>query len=136
MSSAQRLSGGRQEHGRQERGRASERRGRFAETKAILYLRCKLYRILARRMRNAAGEIDLIARSWNGVVCFVEVKARADAAKAAEALGHAQRGRIARAAALYLGAHPKLRHKVVRFDVLYVVPGRLPRHLKNAWQLD
>jgi putative endonuclease len=117
-------------------GRASERRGRFAETAAIFYLRCKLYRVLARRMRNAAGEIDLIVRSLDGILCFVEVKARPDAARAAEALGYEQRGRIARAAALYLAKNRALGHKAVRFDVLYVVPGRLPRHLKNAWQLD
>ena len=118
------------------RGADSEKRGRKAEISAILFLRCKFYRILERRMRNAAGEVDVVALAPSRTLCFIEVKARPDESKAAEALGVEQRGRIGRAAALYLGRHPKLRHNGVRFDVLYVVPGRLPRHVKNAWQLD
>ncbi|MEI9930627.1 MAG: YraN family protein [Rhizomicrobium sp.] len=57
---------------------AAEKRGRRSETWAALFLRLKFYRILARRVRNRAGEIDLIARAPSGLVCFIEVKARAD----------------------------------------------------------
>ena len=56
---------------------AAERRGRRSETWAALFLMAKGYRILGRRVRTRAGEIDLVARSPRGVLCFVEVKARA-----------------------------------------------------------
>jgi len=114
--------------------RAAEASGRRAEALAAFWLRLKLYRVLARRVRTQAGEIDLVARTLSGVVCFVEVKARARQAAAAEALGARQRSRIARAAEAYLAARPSLRHKGVRFDVILVAPGFRPRHLKDAWR--
>lgn len=119
---------------RRDRGAQSEMRGRGAETRAAFYLRCKFYRVLGRRVRTRAGEIDLVALTLGGILCFIEVKARPDNARAAEALRGSQRQRIERAAALYLSTHSDLRHKGVRFDALYVVPGRWPRHLKDAWR--
>lgn len=113
--------------------RAAERRGRRSETLAALFLRLKFYRILGRRVRTKLGEIDLIARAPSGVVCFVEVKARGDEAEA-DALGARQQARIARAAALYLASRPGLAQKGARFDVVSVVPGTWPRHLRDAWR--
>ena len=63
----------------------AEMRGRRSEALAALLLRCKGYRILGRRVRTRAGEIDLVAKSPAGVICFVEVKARPDDGLAAEA---------------------------------------------------
>jgi putative endonuclease len=79
----------------------AERRGRDSERLAALWLRLKGYRILARRLKTRAGEIDLVAASPFGPVCFVEVKARgAGCGAAAESVAPAQRTRIARAASL------------------------------------
>ena len=116
------------------RRQAAEKRGRRSETLAAMLLRLKGYRILGRRVRTHAGEIDLIARAPSGIVCFVEVKARADEASASDALGTRQQARIARAAALYLAGRPGLAAKGARFDVVSVVPGALPRHLRDAFR--
>ena len=56
--------------------RDAERRGRRGEFFATLILMLKDYRILGRRIRTHVGEIDLIARSLSGTLCFVEVKVR------------------------------------------------------------
>jgi len=112
----------------------AEKRGRHGEALAALLLRCKGYRILGRRVRTRAGEIDLVAKSPSGVVCFVEVKTRPQDGLAAEAVGQRQRARIARAAEFYLAGRQAA--KGVRFDVVTVVPGRLPRHLRDAWGAD
>ena len=85
------------------------------------------YRVLGRRVKTRLGELDVVALSPSGALCFVEVKARAAEGSAAEAITGRQRSRIARAAALYLGAHPALRHKAVRFDAMLVTPRRWPR---------
>jgi putative endonuclease len=114
--------------------RLAETRGRRAEVFAALLLTCKLYRVLGRRVRTPLGELDLIALSPKGVVCFVEVKARVNEWEAAGSIAARQRARITRAAALYLNARPGLRHKGVRFDAILVVPRRLPRHVKDAWR--
>jgi putative endonuclease len=112
----------------------AERRGRKGEALAALLLRCKGYRILGRRVRTRAGEIDLVAKSPSSVVCFVEVKARPEEGLAAESIGQRQRARIVRAAEFYLAGRAAA--KGVRFDVITVVPGRLPRHLRDAWGAD
>ena len=116
--------------------RAAEAHGRRSEFVAALWLSCKLYRVLGRRVKTRLGELDLVALSPEGILCFIEVKARALEDSAAEAIGAQQRARIARAAALYLGAHPALRHRAVRFDAILVTPRQWPRHLKDAWRPD
>jgi putative endonuclease len=116
--------------------RAAELHGRRAETLAAIYLRCKLYRVIGRRVRTPFGELDLIAKDPYGRICFIEVKARAAESAAAESLTPRQRERIARAAALYLGARPSLRHNGVRFDAILIAPRRWPRHVRDAWRLD
>ena len=114
--------------------RDAETRGRRSEFWAALCLSCKFYRVLGQRVKTKLGEIDLIALSPDGILCFVEVKARGLESSAADAITGRQRARIERAAALYLGAHPALRHKAVRFDAILVTPRRWPRHLKDAWR--
>lgn len=113
--------------------RRAESRGRRAETRALWLLRLKGYRILARRARTPVGEIDLIVRR-GGLVAAVEVKARADALQAAESLGPHQRRRLNQAFDYWLAHKPVLAALDRRFDLVLVVPGRLPRHLPDAWR--
>lgn len=112
--------------------RARERRGRTAERRAALALILKGYRILARRFRTPAGEIDLVARR-GGTVAFIEVKARKTIALAAAAVAPRQRRRIVRAAAYYAAANPAVSPLVQRFDAVLVAPRRWPHHIINAW---
>ena len=113
---------------------AAEKRGRRSETLAALLLRLKGYRILARRVRTHAGEIDLIARAPSGLVCFIEVKARTADGIAIESVGPRQQARIARAAELYVAGRPELANKGMRFDIVTIIPRRLPRHIRDAWR--
>jgi putative endonuclease len=114
--------------------RGAERRGRRSEFLAIALLLLKGYRIIARRLRTPLGEIDLIARSPTGLVCFIEVKARSEALAAAQSLSERQKARIGRAAMQYLAQRPRLARKGVRFDIVAVAPGRLPHHYRDAWR--
>jgi putative endonuclease len=110
----------------------AERRGRQAEWLAAWYLRLKGYRVLARRYRTPVGEIDLIVRRGR-LVAFVEVKRRDNETEAAEAVTPAGQRRIARAASHWLAAHPGAERHDLRFDALVVVPGKLPRHIRAAF---
>lgn len=114
----------------------AERRGRRSEILAAMFLMLKFYRILGRRVRTHAGEIDLIARAPSGLLCFIEVKARGESRMAIEAVGPRQQGRIARAASLYLAGKPSLAAKGVRFDIIAISAGRLPRHFRDAFRAD
>ena len=115
---------------------AAERRGHFSESLAALWLRLKGYRILARRLKTHAGEIDLVAAAPFGPVCFIEVKARASVRAAAESVAPAQQTRIARAAFLYLSGRPGLARRGARFDIVAIGSGRLPVHHRDVWRAN
>ena len=108
------------------------RGGHRGEALAALFLRCKLYRIIQRRYKTPVGEIDLIAERF-GTTVFVEVKARSKAVVEAEALQAVNRSRIARAAQYWLARHPGKAETNLRFDVIFLAPGRWPRHVINAF---
>jgi putative endonuclease len=107
------------------------------EARAAWLLRLKGYRVLARRSKHHVGEIDLVVRRGS-VLAFVEVKARADAARAIEAITANQRRRIERAAEAFVQRHPGLMACAMRFDVVLVGARpweRLwPRHIVDAWR--
>jgi putative endonuclease len=109
--------------------------GLRAETIAALWLRCKAYRILARRYRLRGGEIDIIARRGR-TIAFVEVKARASLEEAMTAITEEKRRRISRAAARWLAANPWAANHVLRADAVFVAPRRLPLHVERAMELD
>jgi putative endonuclease len=115
------------------RGRAAHASGLRAEALAALLLQLKGYRILARRMKTRAGEIDLVARRGRCLV-FVEVKARGDMLAAADALLMRQRARLARAAELFVSTRPAFADHDMRFDVVLIAPRSWPRHLPDAWR--
>jgi putative endonuclease len=112
----------------------AEKRGHHGEAWAAWWLRLKGHRILGRRIKTHAGEIDLVTLSPFGPVCFVEVKARRLPRDAAEAVTPEQRTRIARAASLYLASRPGLAKRGARFDIVTVAG--LPRHLADVWRMD
>jgi putative endonuclease len=112
--------------------RRAWQRGRAAETLCVWHLRLRGYRILARGYRVPAGEIDIVARRGR-VLVAIEVKARDSMAAASEAIAPRQRRRVARAFEQFLAAHPQHGGLTLRFDVMLVARGRLPRHVSNAW---
>jgi putative endonuclease len=113
--------------------RRAYRRGHWGEYLAALALILRGYRIHARRFRTKVGEIDLIA-GRGGVIAFIEVKRRDDAAAGLEAVGPAARLRIRRAAELFLKRRPDLASRGLRFDVIVITPWRWPQHIANAWR--
>jgi putative endonuclease len=112
---------------------AAFRVGISAESRAAAYLIAKGYRILARRWKSPAGEIDIVARRRRLLV-FVEVKARATLDAAAESLHPRQQQRIAAAAEAWLAAYPDPNILDMRFDAVLVVPGKLPQHIPSAFE--
>jgi putative endonuclease len=106
--------------------------GLSAESRAAAMLLAKGYRIQARRFRTPYGEIDIVARKRH-LIAFVEVKARATIDDAAYAVTPLQQARIIDAAQAWLMAHPEHAEFELRFDVMLIAPGHLPRHLLAAF---
>lgn len=106
-------------------------RGHSAETVAAVFLMFKGYRILARRYKTPLGEIDLIARR-GGRVAFVEVKQRPTQELCEAAITSDTRRRVRRAAQWWMSRNPRFQEFDQGFDVVFVMRGRLPKHLPNA----
>ena len=111
--------------------RVAEASGRRGERLAGWWLRLKGWRILDRRVRTPAGEVDLVARRGN-LVAFVEVKLRKTAADLDFAIDEQRLARVA-AAAEYLMARYAGPGDDIRVDVILLAPGARPRHIENAW---
>ena len=114
--------------------RAAYRWGLSAETRAAWWLRFKGYRVLERRFKVPVGEIDLIARKGRTLV-FVEVKARDTEAAAIEAVTPKARRRILAAADVWVARRPAYHDHDRRFDLVLVLPGRLPVHRLDAFRV-
>lgn len=115
----------------------AEAAGRAAETLAAGHLAAQGWRVLAHRFRSGrgsgAGEIDLIAEK-DGIVTFVEVKARPGLAAALESVTPAQQRRLARGAEAWLAAYPAYAGHDCRFDVIVVPADGAIIHLEDAWR--
>ena len=111
---------------------AAEKRGRGAETLACWWLRLHGWRILARRARVPGGEVDIVARRRR-VLAFVEVKARATEEAAALSLDAWRLRRVVVAAERLAPRYLKPGYDL-RIDAIFIVPGKLPRHVPNIWQ--
>jgi putative endonuclease len=118
-------------HATEERQRA-HRRGHIAEYLAAAWLMAKGYRVLAIRYRTKLGEIDLIVRKRDLIV-FVEVKARPSESQALDAVSYAAQNRIRAASDVWLSKRTNSGALSYRYDVVAVLPGRLPRHFPGAF---
>ena len=99
---------------------ARQELGKIGEELAVVELQRRGYAITARRYRTPCGEIDIVC-DHEGVLVFVEVKARADAefGTAAEAVTPWKQRRIAKMAVDFLARH-RLNDRPCRFDVVAV----------------
>jgi putative endonuclease len=115
------------------RGLSARRSGRRAEVLAMLWLVAKGYRILGFRLKTPQAEIDILAHRGK-VLAVVEVKRRLDLMVALETVSFDQRDRLRRAGAGLAARRPALRDVAVRLDLLALAPGKLPRHIPDAWK--
>ena len=116
------------------RGRAAQARGVTAEDAACRAVEADGWTILARRLQTGAGEIDVVAER-DGLLAFIEVKARPDLADAAAALGLRQQARLLAAGEAALAAHPAWGAAGVRFDVLLVDAAGRVRRITDAFRV-
>jgi putative endonuclease len=118
---------------RSARGQAARRSGRRGEVLAALLLMARGYRILGFRLAAPQGEIDILALK-GGVLAVVEVKRRSTLETALEAVHAEQRERLRRSAMAIVAGRPALKAATIRLDLVALAPGRLPRHIPDAWK--
>ena len=114
------------------RRRRAYLKGHTAEHVAVLWLRLKGYKILARRWRCPVGEIDILA--WRSqTLIVIEVKARRTFDEAVEAVTWHNQRRIERAVRLFQGQNQGFANDGLRFDII-AVAGFSLRHVRDAWR--
>ncbi len=120
---------------RARRGRRAQSSGVRAEALACAALERDGWTILGRRVRTAAGEIDILAESA-GVLAIVEVKQRRTLGDAAVSVSARQRARLMGAAEIVLGEHPEWGREGVRFDVIVIDAADALRRVCDAFRLE
>ncbi len=97
-------------------------------------LEARGYRIVERNFKTKLGELDIIARDGN-VLCFVEVRSRADGdhGSAVEAVNPTKRARVSRMAQVYLAWRAPA-FEEARFDVVAITGGDI-QVIRDAWRL-
>ncbi|MFI4966740.1 MAG: YraN family protein [Caulobacterales bacterium] len=118
---------------RSARGAAARLAGRRAEVLAAIWLMAKGYRILGFRLKTRQAEIDLLALR-GATLAVVEVKRRANLFAALETVTSDQRDRLRRAGLALAASRPALAGASVRLDLIALAPGKLPRHIPDAWK--
>lgn len=118
---------------RQVRGKAADARGRSAEARAEGALVRDGWQVLARRLRTAAGEIDLVV-DRDGLTALIEVKARPTLTEAAFAIQPRQQARLFAAAEIALAEHPDWGRQGVRFDMVLVDRAGTVRRIADAFR--
>lgn len=108
-------------------------KGVDAEYAAVQALRGRGFRVLDRRYRTPAGEVDLIVADRDALA-FVEVKRRSSRTDAGEAITSRQQARITGAAEVWLQEHPEYADREITFDAVLVCPRNPPHHIRDAFR--
>jgi putative endonuclease len=111
-------------HGAYSRARVTRDRqhcGRDGEERAAAYLAARGFTIVARNVRAAAGEIDLVALDGDTLV-FCEVRTRRSAAQggALESVTPLKQRQVVRVARHFLATNPRWQAHPMRFDVVAI----------------
>jgi putative endonuclease len=91
------------------------------------------YHIVERNFRCKSGELDIVARDGD-ILCFIEVRSRADASHghAAEMIDARKQAQVSRVALHYIGLrNPRFDRS--RFDVV-AITGDDELLIKDAWR--
>ncbi len=101
--------------------RDRQRCGRDGEERAAAYLAAQGLVIVARNVRAAAGEIDLVALDGETLV-FCEIRTRRSRGQggALESVTPVKQRQVVRVAEHFLVRHPRLRARPMRFDVVAI----------------
>lgn len=101
--------------------RTTVAKGKTAEDRAVALLVERGYEIVARNVRRAGGEIDIVAHDGE-TLCFVEVRSRQSTrfGSPASTVDARKQARIARAASAVLASYPAPQPRC-RFDVVSIV---------------
>ena len=105
--------------------------GYLGEIVIILFLKCKLYKIIKHRHRCALGEVDIIAFK-NKYLVFIEVKTSIFGSQIP--ITYKQQKSIIKVAKHFITHYTKLEGYNIRFDLYFLSLSKGIIYIPNAWQ--
>ena len=115
------------------KGRKAHKSGHLSEYVALIHLMLTGHHILGFRLKAQSAEIDILAVKGKRL-CLIEVKQRRTIEEALEAVSPEQQNRLWQAGLRLQAQRPNLRSFDLGLDLYVLAPGRLPRHIKNAFE--
>lgn len=114
----------------------TRRLGLEYEEKAVKYLECKGYQILARNYHNRYGEIDIIAKDGRDEIIYCEIKFRRSNqyGEPIEAVDARKQRRICKTALYHYASFGYMGEKSCRFDVIGIYGDGSIRHIEHAFE--
>lgn len=111
----------------------NRQKGNQGENKAVEYLLSQGYSIETRNYSTKIGEIDIVARSPEGTLVFIEVKSAQgySCGNPLYRITPAKQKTLMRVAQRFMYEH-KLGYQPCRMDVISVVKGKVD-HIRNAF---
>ena len=115
-------------------GKISGEIGRAGEETAAQYLRAQHYFILAQNYYSHFGEIDIVAKTQDQTIVFVEVKTYKphSLVHPLEAITPSKKKHLRKTALWYLARH-HLDNAQARFDLIIVENRQVVDHLENIF---
>jgi putative endonuclease len=108
--------------------------GQEGESLAAVALERKGIKVFARNIRSKSGEIDLVAMDGD-VLVFIEVKSwpAYGLENLAYGINEKKKRRIIETAKYFLLSHREYNYRSIRFDVVFLQPGKSIVHLDSAF---
>jgi putative endonuclease len=114
--------------------KSSRRRGKEGEDLAAVEIAKRGFLVIARNVRSPQGEIDLVALDRD-TLAFIEVKSWPiyGIANLEYSISREKQRRIIETAKYFLFSHREYSDWPIRFDVIFLQPGRPAYHLESAF---
>lgn len=108
-------------------------RGALSEERALSFLSALSYELMERNFRFRGGEIDLVMRSADNVLVFVEVRSSysLNSPWLRLSIGKAKQERLLKTIHTYFHRRPRYSRLPRRFDIIWIDPNRI-EHWKNV----
>jgi putative endonuclease len=117
-----------------QKAKSSRKRGQEGEDLAAAEITKRGFSVIARNVRSPCGEIDLVALDGD-TLAFIEVKSwpMYGIANLEYSITREKQRRIIETAKYFLYSHREYSKRPIRFDVVFLQPGKPVYHLESAF---
>lgn len=112
------------------------KKGKRGEEIAVKFLKKRGYKIIERNYRTKGGEVDIIAKSPGGDVCFIEVKSEKTPFGGLFKINRLKKEKIKRVALDFISRNRWAERSPLRFDFIWIDLGNemVIEHIEGGFE--